>query len=533
MEELPIPAAYPHLVEVRGKPNVSLKPSAAFQTTILDDSGEASDFHLRNYQSIGVYNLLSMKRFMLGDDTGLGKTIQVLACLAYLYDTDPKHKVIICAPKSALPQWQKEMSKFLTKLRGVRVSGTVAQREKVYDEFFYSSDESHFALILNYHILMRDWPIIEKGIQRIKGKDLKLCTIFDEATAFKTTNTKTHEISKLLSETSDRVYGLTATLLKNNLMEGYGIFRILIPGLFRTKTSFLNDYCITKLQRITGGRKIPIVVAYKNLKTFRARIDPYFLGRLKYDVSDELPQIITKRVDLELSKEQEAKYDEALSGLLETGTDIKETTKLTSMIYCQQIVDSLALIGLPSKDSPKEEEFFRLINEELQGEKVIVFTNFRKFVDHLGSQLEEKKIPYCRITGAEDEADREEARIKFQDVNSGTNIILITNAASEALNLQTASAMIFLDAPWSYGQYKQLLGRMVRIGSKHTTVLAIHLVMEGTIDNYVLKTLKKKKEIIDPLLGGSSDTLNFDSKSEAKDIYESLRSDAEARKHHG
>ena len=54
------------------------------------------------------------------------------------------------------------------------------------------------------------------------------------------------------------------------------------------------------------------------------------------------------------------------------------------------------------------------------------------------------------------------------------------------------------------------LGRMIRIGSPHPAVVAYHLMAERpnedrkTIDHHVLKLLRKKKGLIDKVLGESA-----------------------------
>jgi hypothetical protein len=92
-------------------------------------------------------------------------------------------------------------------------------------------------------------------------------------------------------------------------------------------------------------------------------------------------------------------------------------------------------------------------------------------------------------------------------------VVFISDAGSEAINLQAASAMIFYNSPWSWGGYVQLLGRPIRIGSVHDKVVAVHLVAErpgksektrSTIDHYTLAALQKKKSLIDQVLGQSA-----------------------------
>jgi SNF2 family DNA or RNA helicase len=77
----------------------------------------------------------------------------------------------------------------------------------------------------------------------------------------------------------------------------------------------------------------------------------------------------------------------------------------------------------------------------------------------------------------------------------------ITSAAAEGVNLQAAKAMIFYDSPWSAGDYIQLLGRMIRIGSVHDRCYAIHLCAKGTIDDKVMAVLRKKMKLVESIMG--------------------------------
>ena len=69
-------------------------------------------------------------------------------------------------------------------------------------------------------------------------------------------------------------------------------------------------------------------------------------------------------------------------------------------------------------------------------------------------------------------------------------------------------------------RWVQTLGRMIRIGSPHKGVLAFHLLGERpksdpserkTIDHHVLSLLRRKKGLIDKVLGeGAVGALKFD-----------------------
>jgi SNF2 family DNA or RNA helicase len=142
-----------------------------------------------------------------------------------------------------------------------------------------------------------------------------------------------------------------------------------------------------------------------------------------------------------------------------------------------------------------------LLEGDLDGEKVIVFTRFRKMVDIAAPYLKGKGFDCVRITGAEDAGARRESAKRFQDPKDKARVCFITTAGAEAVNLQAAKAIIFYDSPWSAGDYLQVLGRMIRIGSQHDKVYAIHLITQGTIDGYVAQVLKRKMNLIEAVLG--------------------------------
>lgn len=534
---------------IRKKTDLKPLPLTPFlKTEVLGLDGELHPFSFRYYQIIGILNMLSLRRMVLGDSTGTGKTIQTIGTLCYLWEKKPETKVLVFAPKSAIRQWAGEIERFTN---GIRVflpptTGGVEARQKVYEEWL-AADKG--VLILNYALLVRDWnhgcyrPLLPNGrpdpkqpvtpglfdsITMKASKDLTV--IFDEAAAFKSMQTKTWEMVRYLSDRANRVYGLTATLLKNNLMEGYSIYKAIVPSLFSTKNKFYEDYCYIEYQRVGKGAKIPIVKGYKNLDKFREVIELVFLGRQKHEISSELPTLTTREVSFELDKAEELKYREALAGVLELGDgDVREfedTKALTSLIYCQQVVNSMSLLKFKEGDevgewdspeghkiktlSSKEQALVDLLTEELDEEKVIVYTRFESHVARLQEILKKQKIKSVRITGKEDDEARRASQQAFQDLKSDTRVVFITAAGSEAINLQAAAGLVFYDMPWSWGDYVQILGRMIRIGSPHINVLCFHLLAQrpgskksetDTIDHHVLSMLKKKKNLIDKVLG--------------------------------
>src|SRR5690606_2141992 len=372
--------------------------------------------------------------------------------------------------KSTVRQWAREIERFTTDIRPVIVEtrprtkdgkSPLDQRKESYAEWLRPRPEGERAvLILNYALMIRDWnaegvvPVDEKGNPDPKKpvipgvldqvfldatKDgAKLVVIYDEAQVFANDRTKTSEIGRFLSDRAERVYGLTATLHKSKLIEGYCIYKVIKPGVFTTKTALMRDFCVTELQKVPRtARKIPIIVGYRNLDAYRNRIAPFYLGRRKQDVTDELPALIAKDVVCELSAAEDAKYQQALSGVLELGDgsikDYEENKALVALNYCQQVVNSLSMLKFdPGAEvegeldfatlgrrmlkvgalGAKEEALVDLLSDggELEGEKVIVYTRFASLVPRLQKMLELRRIKSVAITGAQNEKKRAAAQ---------------------------------------------------------------------------------------------------------------------------
>jgi len=518
------------LKKIREKDDLKLPAPSHMASTITKRDGSVVPFELRSYQTQMVVHLLAMKRFVVGDDTGLGKTVETIAALCHLWEKNPDQKVLILTKKSSVPQWESEFERFTQHVAVFVAQGSPAKRVKIQSDWEASTGPS--VLIQGYSSACNDFA----RIQHWEGYVL----VTDEATVYKNASTRVHKICQYLSGQAERVWALTATLIKNSLMEGYGIYRVVVPDLFRmSKNAFMQNYCILRMQTVARGRQIPVIVGYRDqdVHRFRDAIDPYYLGRPKHQVAHELPVLTTRDVYVGMSKFQREKYKEALDGLLEHGDgEDRETTQLTALIYCQEIVNHPDLIGFEGYSSEKMDALESLVSEEgeLAGEKVIVFTRFKKMVDVAIPILEKAGAKCVRVTGEEDGDERKAAMEAFQDPNSDTNVIFITMAGGDAINLQAAKALVFFDTPWSAGDYLQVLGRMIRIGSDHDRVYAFHLICNDTVDERVQAVLRKKMGLIEAVLGerlrGEKGTGKvYSVGSDVKDLYDALVMDAIGR----
>ena len=545
-----IPSNFEFLKKLRVSKTASLKPCIHIKESTK----------LRYYQVIGSMHIMSLSRMILGDSAGLGKTLETIAAYAFLLQKDPTLKLLVVTPKSAMDQWAEEFVKFSKDIKVHVISndfGRLKNQNKYAPlDYLKRKNIPHKKIkgfearniqyrLVKANVLISSYFTVQEDYKfLIENRSPNYMVVYDEIQAIKNRKSKTHFGANEIAMKSARVYGLSATIIKNRLEEAYNIFRVVVPGLFGSVAKFNKNFVkIKKMHTKKGKKKIFFnkIIGYKNLLEFRTIIEPYFLIRKTKDVASELPSIISKKVMLDMTDKQAELYKLALSGQVyrervktryfefrnyydaltsPSEKDCVELEKLATAYSASLTVDgmrnnkiaALSFCQLTSNgpqwldpkevgESSKETEFKRLFDEELRAEKTIVFTRFKSGIPRLEAILDELEIKHTKITGDVIKDDRKKARLDFQDIKKDIPVIFITSAGSAALNLQAGNVILLYDCPWSYGDLYQTIGRAQRIGSIHPHVHVIHMVNRGTIDEHVLTILESKKELITEVMG--------------------------------
>jgi SNF2 family DNA or RNA helicase len=516
---------------------------------------------IREYQKQQIHHLVRMPRFICGDGVGLGKTLDVVAATCWLKERFPDTKVIIVTTKSTSYQWRDEFIKFShmrpylmqDKYRGKKSSD--ARYEQMAS---FLKGKNKDVLIVKYDSLkgtrkkvegMTDAdgnPVLdgrEKVSQEIKTftrilKEHKqnVILVFDECHKFKGVGSAVRKMVFSLSHQAGRVWGLTATAIKNGMTEFYAIATALGICPFGYMGDFNENFCIWRNQYIGQGRHKKVLVGYDNVPDFKAGMRPFFLGRSQRQVKEPLPQLSTTYHPIDLdAKQRKLLLEDIPSGefqlpptLVKVAGEIFEKERdpdnMMTMLSVQQLVaNHWALVDRNNERdfhtrslSPKEEALLDMLDGDYAGEKVIVFTKYRTWIDRLEWLTKNKHFThreFLRITGAENEKKRNENKNLFQSPNSGHDLIVINSAGMEGINLQQAAHMVLLDLPWSWGDLIQLVGRMVRMASPHSACTLHVMVAKGTIDEYTVDTLKGKKSVFEKILGESHSAGILDDKA--------------------
>lgn len=513
----------------------------------LNTEQEGDPLTLREYQKVQIHHFVRMNRFMCGDAVGLRKTSDAIAAVCWLKDRIPDLKVLIVTTKSTLWQWHDEIRRFsllrpfvmVDKYRGLK--SYTARHQQLRD---FLSGHKKDVLIGKYSSMIgkrkptgefddNGKPKIEavsseirEFTKIIKQHGERTILIFDEAHRFKTPGSQTRALVIYMSKASRWAWGLTGTAMKNSADEFYAAMSALGIRPFGSMWDFGEQFCIFHKEYVGRGMHKRVLDGYKNMEEFKKGLRPFYLGRSQAQVKEPLPtlQTIYHPVDLD-DKQTRLLLDEIPNGTFVLPPALKKiagevyeferdpSNAMTMMSVQQLVANHWGLLDREDKKSfysptlsPKEEALLDLLDGDLKGEKVIVFSKFLRHIDRLEQITKDGKFTsrnILRITGKENEKQRNVAKRLFQE-SPDHDLIFINAAGIEGLNLQQAAHMVCLDLPWSWGDLIQLVGRMVRSASPHTSCTLHILVAKGTVDEYTVDVLIGKKGVFEAILGESS-----------------------------
>jgi SNF2 family DNA or RNA helicase len=563
---------------------IPFKRPALLRTFIYDTAMKRdteTPLRIREYQKQQIHHLTRMSRFICGDGVGLGKTLSVVAAACWLKERNPDLKVVVITTKSTVYQWEDEFLRF-SYMRPYIMKGNYRGKKNIearYEQMRqFLEGKKKDVLIVKYDSLKGVRKLVKKldkdGNEVDKresvSQEIKTFTsilkehrrnvvlVFDECHKFKGTQSSVRNLVFYLThQGAGRVWGMTATAIKNGMDEFYAISTALGIAPFGYMMDFNEEFCNWREVYIGQGRYKKTLTGFKEVPRFKAGIRPFYLGRSQRQVKEPLPRLTTIYHPVDLDDHQKKLlFEQIPSGEFQLPPSIikdavtgrmyekeRDPDNMMTMLSVQQLVANHW--GLIDRDnekdfhtktlSPKEEALLDMLDGDYNGEKVIVYTKYRSWIDRLEwltSNGHFTKRKFLRITGAENEKKRHENKQLFQSETSGYDLIVINAAGMEGVNLQQAAHMILLDMPWSWGDLIQLVGRMVRMASPHSACTLHAIIAKGTIDEYTLDTLKGKKGVFEKILGESHSAgilddgafVNLDSGMEANASDEEFKS---------
>ena len=464
---------------------------------------------LRDYQKIGVDWLSFLNQFgfggILADDMGLGKTIQVIALLSHLKRSQKLEKpVLIVVPLTVLFNWKNELQRFAPPLKVLTYQGQKPDREQLYNSF-----QEFDVILISYGILLQD----RNKLSAIRWE----YAILDESQKIKNPLTKTYQaVSKLRA--FHRLC-LTGTPIENSPQDLWAQFNFLNPGIFGTLKQFEARFTSNGDSRKDAHDLL------------RKIIHPFILRRRKEEVLEELPERTNIIQYIEMTPEQSQIYRQWLEHYgnqifeqVDTNGIQKSRIKiLEALTYLRQLACHPAIFQntVDLRESGKmvllEEMLEELIEE---GHKVLIFSQFVRFLKLTRQLLDEKKWAYEYMDGST--RKREQVIRNFQ-TNPNISIFLISlKTGGLGLNLTAADYVIHLDPWWNPAVEQQASDRAHRIGQTNR-VFVYKYIVKDSVEEKILQLQQDKIALSENLITSEKSMLKQLKLEDLKQIFQILQ----------
>lgn len=443
------------------------------------------------YQREGIEYGLDKKRLIIGDEPGLGKTLQSIG----IVDTANAYPCLVICPSSLKINWQREFEKFTDK------SALVLDNSVRTTWPYLLKMGMHHVAIVNYESLRKYFVWDIKGGKSFRLKDVVFCpqirmfrsVIIDESHRVKDPSAQQTIFTKGITTGKEWIILLSGTPVVNRPEDL--VAQLSIMGRlqeFGGRTKFMADYCTDPKDK-KAEPAVPLSVLSNQL---------YANCMIRREKAKVLPQLPDKtRVDLYVDISNAPEYNLTAADLAEylrqytecTDWEIRRKMRMEALARFMTL-RQLATLGKVAQAV----DFIRTFLDS--GKKLIVFCSLHEVVDALC-----KAFPRAvTVTGRDSASSKQVAVDSFQNNPDVQLIVCSIKAAGVGLTLTASSNVAFVELAWTYADCCQCEDRAHRIGQKDN-VTCYYLLGRGTIDQTIYSLIHKKKSIAAEIMNSDDD----------------------------
>ena len=434
------------------------------------------------YQREGILRGLEWKRLFIGDEPGLGKTLQSIGVI----DTANAYPALVICPSSLKINWQREVEKFTDKKALVLDNTT-----RTTWPYLLQMGMFHVAIV-NYESLRKYfvWDIKGSG-GTFRLKDVVFCphiqlfrsVIIDESHRVKDPGAQQTKFAKGIASGKPYVMLLSGTPVVNR------------PGELVSQLSImdrLNEFggYTAFLARYGEGKNLDELsnLLYKKC----------LVRREKAKVLTQLPD--KTRVNLYVRISNMPEYNLACEDLAQYLREYKELQEgdIKRKMRMQALVKFMTLRSIAAKGKVQQTvEFVRDFLES--GKPLILFCSYHEVVDELCKAFPDA----VRVTGRESSVMKQAAVDAFQEGRAKL-IICSIKAAGVGLTLTASCNVAFVELPWTYADCCQCEDRAHRIGQKDN-VTCYYLLGHNTIDGRLYDLIQDKRSVANQIMAAEDE----------------------------
>lgn len=445
------------------------------------------DIPLTSVQNEVVEFMLNRPACVNACQTGLGKTYTNCTAITHLLLQHPDLIAIICAPPKALKIFRKELhEKLKLKFNEISTQEVINKQSRVY---------------LISQTKLADCTSL---FERLRKAGYKLALILDEAHICQAEDNDFSKLIRTIRHKFPIFWLSTATPCGNDIWGLYNLMYLINPKILGSKEEFTKKYLITEYKRVKKFNPIShryefpyeeVIVGVKEVDKLQKDIEDYVIIRQrKYNL-----EFIYHKC--ELNQNEKMAYLEASAGMARNTSKKNWAVRVNDL---QRVVDnSSEKYSDPKVLSTKEKLLIQVTLEQIKEHACLVYTELSDSVNRLKQlftklkQLGQPIGEIYTITGAQSFKDRFEIEEKLKV----SDIVIITQAGTESINLQAADSIILYNVPFSIKVFIQLIGRVTRVDTKHPKQYIHFIEASGTVDTYRRLNVSMHGSLIQDLFG--------------------------------
>ena len=436
------------------------------------------------FQIEGVkYGLSRGGRVLIGDQMGLGKTVQALALISCYREEWP---CLILVPTSLRDAWHEALRRWLDVRPGLIASvGSGAEAHKI--------NAATFAIV--------PYSLVGKMQGKLAARNFQV-VVCDESHFIKDAKAQRTKAVVPLLKAARRAICLTGTPALSRPVELYSQVEALRPNVFTKFTEFAQRYCSGSRFGWQGCENPD------ELYAIISRL--VMVRRLKRDVLTQLPPKRREQVYIALDKKTEA-YRE-MKAVQEQLQRLRDHAKDNGLLLGaggdgkmnveeKRLMNAYYVASAKAKTTSVQDYLETLLDGSGAGDKFLFFAHHKELLDAASTVLRKRKTQFIRIDGATLTSERGGLVQQFQTVDAVKVAVLSIKAAGMGLTLTAASTVVFGELSWTPGDIVQAEDRAHRIGQA-SSVLVQFLHAKNSVDDVMWGSVQNKLENLGQVLDG-------------------------------
>jgi SNF2 family DNA or RNA helicase len=501
----------------------------------------------RPFQLLGAEFIAQQRNVLMADQPGMGKTIQTLAAIAENHVEGP---ILVIAPRTAVNvTWPAEIKRWLGPDEVIYIiNGALTPDERgalLTEVISLRKRKERIWVLCGPNYLRAKADLTSDGLRYARdAKGEKVIRVVNEGRP----ELFAIEWSAIVvDESHQTLAGATGNLKKQSAQRlGLGLLRVKDNGMrialsgtpFRGK----GHYMWGQIDWINPDRRPPywqwierhfgttknaygmvINDRIKDEQKFYQELRPMMVRRTKTEVVKDLPEktyggeLLDANepespiaVWLPMTDAQERQYrkmetralleisnepDMPVNGVLAEMTRLKQIADGRVHLAGNDIVDS-------TTDSNKIDWILDFVEERAEGGgKVIIASQFTKFVYAISKALQEKGYEHYILTGKQNDAERKAAQEGFQSEGGHGIFLLNTKAGGVSLTLDTADDVVICDSTYNPDDQEQVEDRAHRVSRMHNVTIW-YLASRGTIDESIYRLTWERERATKGIIDG-------------------------------